>query len=429
MDGQTRVDKDRQGLANYCWAEVTGPIPVGWSRVSTVYYQVFPVAISKTATVGILSHQRAEDGRFPTPRTLEGFHPSRRRAIASDEIVLQDLHIIIRFPRVVPQLDPPILELYCLIHGDGANHIFPVQIASTESVGTLKKAIKEEKFALQHIDADTLNSGRDYLPSTSGWISTHHCSVSPCISNRVPKGRAEWASKFAQKAPSEKGKPKNFAADQRRNPPAFCFNRPPSTAATIPITLHNPIFGQFQDDCNTYIPTKADHDLKLSSSMSEFCDAEKGRVEKILEDLRCNNFCFGLMEVKSEIILGGAEPIFEAAWYYAANLGSNLPCFILYIAGEVARALLWTIHPHLQVVAPTLPLFYHTSDVDMRMQTARFLGAVSVEYYESELPCITALSPAQPPNVGFPHPTHFLSLDDNSFEYLRKRNSYLWHCQ
>ncbi|KAF8315288.1 uncharacterized protein EI90DRAFT_3293971 [Cantharellus anzutake] len=327
--------------------------------------QVFPVAISKTATVGILSHQRAEDGRFPTPRTLEGFHPSRRRTIASEEIVLQDLHIIIRFPRVVPQLDPPILELYCLIHGDGANHIFPVQIASTESVGTLKKAIKEEKFALPHIDADTLNSGRDYLPSTSGWISTHHCSVSPRISNRVPKGRAEWASKFAQKAPSEKGKPKNFAADQRRNPPAFCFNRPPSTAATIPITLHNPIFGQFQDDCKTYIPTKADHDLKLSSSMSEFCDAEKGRVEKILE---------------SEIILGSAEPIFEAAWYYAANLGSNLPCFILYIAGEVACALLWTIRPHLQVVAPTLPLFYHTSDVDMWMQTACFLGAFVHQY-------------------------------------------------
>jgi hypothetical protein len=132
--------------------------------------------------------------------------------------------------------------------------------------------------------------------------------------------------------------------------------------------LYNPIFGQFQDDCKTYIPTKADHDfaLKLSSSMSEFYDAEKGRAEKAREDfggyglhflaaqihgyttdgdLRCNNFCFGLMEVKSEISLGGAEPLFEAAWYYAAftreqmcaNLGSNLPCFILYIAGELAR--------------------------------------------------------------------------------------------
>jgi serine/threonine protein kinase len=63
----------------------------------------------------------------------------------------------------------------------------------------------------------------------------------------------------------------------------------------------------------------------------------------------------------------------------------------------------------------------------MRMQTARFLGAAKnailalKNYYESELPCITAPSPAQPPNVEFPHPTHFLSLDDNtnhSFEYL-----------
>ncbi|KAF8308850.1 uncharacterized protein EI90DRAFT_3107321, partial [Cantharellus anzutake] len=67
----------------------------------------------------------------------------------------------------------------------------------------------------------------------------------------------------------------------------------------------------------------------------------------------------------------------------------------------------------------------------MRMQTARFLGAakkailVLKNYYESQLACTTAPSPAQPPNVEFPHPTHFLSLDNvtnHSFEYLSPLN-------
>jgi hypothetical protein len=44
------------------------------------------------------------------------------------------------------------------VEGDDTPHIFSVKINCTESVGTLKKAIKEEKkHAFQHVDADTLN--------------------------------------------------------------------------------------------------------------------------------------------------------------------------------------------------------------------------------------------------------------------------------
>ena len=181
----------------------------------------------------------------------------------------------------------------------------------------------------------------------------------------VAKGREEWATKFPKKAPSEKGKPKIFTSDQRKAVPAFRFNRPPSTDATIPITLYNSIFGQFQDDCKTYMPTKEDHDfaLKLSLSMSDFYDKEKGRAEKAREDfgeygldflaseidgyrtdgdLRWKRFCIALIEMKPELCLGNAEPLFEGAWYYVAftrdqlqaNLGSHLPCLILYAAGE-----------------------------------------------------------------------------------------------
>lgn len=48
--------------------------------------------------------------------------------------------------------------LNCLVLGESSNHIFPVKIAATESVGSLREAIKEKKHpAFDHIPADTLN--------------------------------------------------------------------------------------------------------------------------------------------------------------------------------------------------------------------------------------------------------------------------------
>jgi hypothetical protein len=54
-------------------------------------------------------------------------------------------------------LDHPILELNCFVHDDDPRHVFPIKIARTESVGTLKEAIKDKKqVALEHVDADAL---------------------------------------------------------------------------------------------------------------------------------------------------------------------------------------------------------------------------------------------------------------------------------
>jgi hypothetical protein len=50
----------------------------------------------------------------------------------------------------------PILELNCFIQGDDPSHIFPIKIARTESVGTLKEFIKTKKVTLEHVDADSL---------------------------------------------------------------------------------------------------------------------------------------------------------------------------------------------------------------------------------------------------------------------------------
>jgi hypothetical protein len=61
--------------------------------------------------------------------------------------------------------DHSILELNCLVHGDDPRNIFPVKIASTESVGTLKKAIKEEKKPVfDHVAADALKLWKVSIP-------------------------------------------------------------------------------------------------------------------------------------------------------------------------------------------------------------------------------------------------------------------------
>jgi serine/threonine protein kinase len=87
----------------------------------------------------------------------------------------------------------------------------------------------------------------------------------------------------------------------------------------------------------------------------------------------------------------------------------------------------WTDRPHLQVLSPTLPLFYHATDVTMRTMAARYFGAAKKailalkRYYKSELPNINPLNNANRPDPVFPHPTRYASLEDSTprtFKYL-----------
>ena len=106
--------------------------------------------------------------------------------------------------------------------------------------------------------------------------------------------RNELVENHPKKAPSDAGKPRDFAADQKKGDPAFYFNPPPLAAATIPITLYHPILGRFQDDCEHYIPTKEDHDfvLKFSQSMSDFYGNEDKRAERARADLQTYDLDF-----------------------------------------------------------------------------------------------------------------------------------------
>jgi hypothetical protein len=49
------------------------------------------------------------------------------------------------------------IRLFCWVQGDEAKQRFPISVASTETVGELRKAIKKEKEnTFREVDADTL---------------------------------------------------------------------------------------------------------------------------------------------------------------------------------------------------------------------------------------------------------------------------------
>ena len=179
--------------------------------------------------------------------------------------------------------------------------------------------------------------------------------------------RRKRIEKLPNKAPSSLGEPPEFKKYQRASDgPAFYFNRPPSAAGIIPVTLLHPIFGQFVDDCDTHMPKREDNALvfALSKAMSEFYDDEDSRASHFREilaehgiemvatriegtkyqtdgDMQTKRHRYLIAEVKGEIGSKGAEPLFQVGWYYQESTkkpaqdkgGSPLPCLLIYLFG------------------------------------------------------------------------------------------------
>jgi hypothetical protein len=58
-----------------------------------------------------------------------------------------------------------IIQLNCWVLGDDVRQVFPIKIANTESVGTLKEAVKDKKRpALDHVTADSLTLWKVSIP-------------------------------------------------------------------------------------------------------------------------------------------------------------------------------------------------------------------------------------------------------------------------
>jgi hypothetical protein len=57
------------------------------------------------------------------------------------------------------------ITLQCWVQGDDSDHIFPVEIEPTKTVGTLKKAIKDERqHSFQNVDAHALGLWNISIP-------------------------------------------------------------------------------------------------------------------------------------------------------------------------------------------------------------------------------------------------------------------------
>jgi hypothetical protein len=148
--------------------------------------------------------------------------------------------------------------------------------------------------------------------------------------------------------------------------PALSFNRPPSAAATIPVTLLHPIFGQFVDDCAKCVPTPDDNNLvlELSYEMSKFYEKESDRGSMFIDILsehgiRLSNSDFdraahtAKVKVRHEDIyyvvgdtgneyFGGADPLLRAVSHYVYSVkklseddvDARLPCLLIYMFGK-----------------------------------------------------------------------------------------------
>jgi hypothetical protein len=168
------------------------------------------------------------------------------------------------------------------------------------------------------------------------------------------------------KPPSSLAEPREFKVHQESpDGPYFFFNRPPSGATTIPVTLLHPIFGEFIDDCETHLPTRQDNSfaLKLSTTMSSIYENEETWVEDfcgVLKDfgivmvptqvnrkfytdgdIQYNSHHYRILKGKMEIGSKGAKPLFQAGWYYQYSAkeasveseGSCHPCLLVYLFG------------------------------------------------------------------------------------------------
>ncbi|KAI9463374.1 hypothetical protein F5148DRAFT_1313294 [Russula earlei] len=276
---------------------------------------------------------------------------------------------------------------------------------------------------------------------------------------------------LAKGSPSSLGEPAQFGISQNQKVPSFSFERPLSASHDVPPTLLHPIFGQFLDDCQQHNPTREDNMFAsdLRAGMSQIWQKENERLIAFLSIMRSHGIelrpttirtkqgsyktdadsqeqgCrYIIVEAKNEIGSKGAEPLFQAIWYYQRSLeqildndempvskyeNSSLPCLIIYLFGAYIgfAAAAYSSMPHIQVLSTPLPLFYHRSDTHLQLTVARHMGAFKKAAIALKAACKVDFAPKRatkppvrvfPPSPTedsiFPYREHFKDLSDPS---------------
>ena len=260
----------------------------------------------------------------------------------------------------------------------------------------------------------------------------------PPAADSVGRERSRYLGQTKSMAPSAAAQPKEFAKRQGNPATAIHCDRPRHATNTIPVTLLHPVFGEFLDDIQTHESTAEDNKLVVdfSEAMADVYEKEMSRGAKIREvlgdagitlvgsviegtsyttdgDMQHYPHRYVIAELKNEIGSKAAEPYAQAATYYLESTRklaphcpkSSLPCFLLYIY------IFGNLRPTIQVLSTVLPLHFHYSDSDLRITTARHLGALKKainslrKYYEHELRVINNRSLPLSPQPRIPRYT------------------------
>ena len=240
----------------------------------------------------------------------------------------------------------------------------------------------------------------------------------------------------------------------------------------LPLSLLHPVFGEYIDDAENYVPTPDDVKFFLAfvQAMANIYRVEEGRQKTLLGvfnehqvhikptmidrfttdgDLSIGAFRSLIAEFKNEIGSKAAEPYFQATLYFleatrklaTQHLNSVLPCIIVLIFGSssflntgfipsytqsgpyvaIAGAA-WTDRPTVQMLSPAIPCHYQDTDVKMESLLVRHLGALrrainTLKVYYQDYSANPSSSLRNPTH---PYPTSFTSQDGlvNHFVYL-----------
>ncbi|KAG2055286.1 hypothetical protein BDR06DRAFT_934328 [Suillus hirtellus] len=239
----------------------------------------------------------------------------------------------------------------------------------------------------------------------------------------------------------------------------YLCNRPRGAADPVPVTLLEPIFAQFVDDCQKRQPTDHDNNLvwRLSETMCDFYKDELARMNAFRDVLReCGialnasmvgatkfitdghlmssdgMFVEVILEGKNEIGSDAAEPFVEAMLYHRkfmaeskseiANRWSVFPCLHIIVFGACigfAGSVL-THKIQSEILGPIIPLFWHSTDVHLQVMAARTFGALKIavekltNLYSRDIP--TVESKNQSP--GYPHPRSYSTSTNGIQEFL-----------
>ncbi|KAJ3499972.1 hypothetical protein NLJ89_g9993 [Agrocybe chaxingu] len=434
--------------------------------------------------------------------------PSKKLSTFFTDVADDCLHVIAKVPEVqtVVALDPTqLLSLNCFILGDDPDRVFTVEIPKNKNVSILKKLIKEEKAPhLDHVAASDLDlwqvsfpiddlssknpptvgpklrAEKFLLDAFSSELDANRIHVVarvpskgapspssgpppsaykfPVLSaDQVGRDREKFCSQRKSEAPSNGGNPQTFLNRQDKADGYIPCNRPYGRPTALPLSLLHPIFGEYVDDAENYVPTTDDVKFFLAfvQAMANIYKREDGRQETLLTifddhkipikptmigrfttdgDLSIGKFRFLIAEFKNEIGSTAAEPFFQAILYFleatrklaTQHLNSVLPCMIVLIFGPyVAFAgAAWTDRPTVQMLSPAIPCHYQDTDIKMEGMLVRHLGALrraihALDTYYQEY----SANPSFPlRNPTHPYPTSFTSWDGSA-----KRFIYLFH--